>query len=660
MHISGISYFRSGRIRGDDMKKEMNAFDVRAMVKEMQCLLGGYVDKVFHWDRRTVLIRINAPDGRRELLFKDGKWLHMPKDRPDTPDTPGNFAVHLRKMLGNARVAEVTQQAFDRIVTMKLTTKEATFHVIFEMFGDGNLIVVEDGKIANCIEQKTWRHRDVRIGAEYHYPPTRQDPESMDLPEFGKALLASTSDIVRTLATAVNLGGQYAEETCLLAGVEKNRKPSTLTEEEVARLHTKMLDLFAELKERQSPTVYYEGDFAIDATPIQLKQRESLDKESFESFSAALDEFIYTKAPEVEEYRDDELERLQRQQEQQEESIERLTKEAEVLAERANLLYANYADTTKLLAVLGKKAEEMNWDEFRSFVSPLPFFVNLDPQHQRIVVRIAGQEVALNYTVSLEENSNLIFQQSKELKDKVKGAETAVLETEKKIEERRKLGELKRKEAKEKVRPTKQFWFEAYRWFITAQGRLVLGGRDARSNEQVVKKHLDLPDRYAHADVHGAASVIIKKGEDADEAELREVCAFALANSKAWGAGAAEGSAYWVLPDQVSKTPAAGEFVPRGGFIIRGKRNYFHHLPLQMGIGDIEYQGARKVMAAPVDTIKALSKKYVIIEPGETERGKLSSQLSKMFEVPEEEIARILPPGNVRLVQMVGVTENDG
>lgn len=642
------------------MKKEMNAFDVRAMVKEMQCLLGGYVDKVFHWDRRTVLVRINAPDGRRELLFKDGKWLHMPKDRPETPDTPSNFAVHLRKMLGNARVVEVGQQAFDRIVTMRLTTKESSYQIIFEMFGDGNLVVVEDGKIANCIEQKTWRHRDVRIGAEYQYPPTRQDPEKMGLDEFGKAIAGSTSDTVRTLATAVNLGGQYAEETCLLAAVEKGRKPATLSDEEKARLHASMMQLFTELRERPSPTVYYEGDYATDASPIELKQREGLEKETFESFSAAVDEFIYAKAPEEEEYRDEELERLQRQQEQQEESIERLTKEAEVLAERANLLYQNYADTTKLLAVLGKKAQELSWDEFRKFVSPLPFFVSLDPQHQHIVVRIAGQEVALNYTVSLEENANQIFHQAKELKDKVKGAEAAVLETEKKVEERRRLGELKRKEAKEKIRPTKQFWFEAYRWFITANGRIVLGGRDARSNEQVVKKHLDLPDRYAHADVHGAASVIIKRGEEADEAELREVCAFALANSKAWGAGAAEGSAYWVLPDQVSKTPAAGEFVPRGGFIIRGKRNYCHHLPLQLGIGEIEYQGARKVMAAPVDTIKAQSKRYVIIEPGDMDRGRLSSQLSKLFEVPEEEIARILPPGNVRLAQSVGVTENNG
>jgi predicted ribosome quality control (RQC) complex YloA/Tae2 family protein len=57
------------------MKREMTAFDVLAMTKDMQALVGGHVDKVFHWDGRSVLFRINAPAGRRELLLKDGKWL---------------------------------------------------------------------------------------------------------------------------------------------------------------------------------------------------------------------------------------------------------------------------------------------------------------------------------------------------------------------------------------------------------------------------------------------------------------------------------------------------------------------------------------------------------------------------------------------------------
>jgi hypothetical protein len=210
------------------------------------------------------------------------------------------------------------------------------------------------------------------------------------------------------------------------------------------------------------------------------------------------------------------------------------------------------------------------------------------------------------------------------------------------------------KKAKVQTKPTKQFWFEAYKWFITSGGHLVLAGRDARTNDQVVKRHLTSADRYAHADVHGAPSVIVKEGSTASEQELAEACVFALAHSKAWNAGIREGSAYWVLPDQVSKTPDAGEFVPRGAFIIRGKRNYVHHIQLQLAIGEIEHQGARKVMCGPREAVTPIAKRYVIIVPGEQERSKVAAALAKDLNVPEEEISRILPPGDLEIRDRVG------
>jgi len=183
----------------------------------------------------------------------------------------------------------------------------------------------------------------------------------------------------------------------------------------------------------------------------------------------------------------------------------------------------------------------------------------------------------------------------------------------------------------------------------------VLAGKDARTNDQLVKKHLTSADRYAHADVHGAPSVVIKDGANASPEELREACLFALGHSKAWNAGAREGSAYWVLPDQVSKTPNPGEFVPRGAFIIRGKRNYEHHLPLELAIGEIEHQGARKVMCGPRSTLSG-SSKLVVISPGDLKRSRLSSTLAKTLKVPEEEVSKIMPPGDIQIVEEVGLS----
>jgi hypothetical protein len=149
--------------------------------------------------------------------------------------------------------------------------------------------------------------------------------------------------------------------------------------------------------------------------------------------------------------------------------------------------------------------------------------------------------------------------------------------------------------------------------------------------------------------------VVIKDGANASPEELREACQFALGHSKAWNAGAREGSAYWVLPDQVSKTPNPGEFVPRGAFIIRGKRNYEHHLPLELAIGEIEHEGARKVMCGPRSAMTG-SKKMVVIAPGDLKRSRLSSTLAKTLKVPEEEVSRVMPPGDVQIVEEIGLS----
>ncbi len=639
------------------MKGEMNAFDILAISGEMQSLVGGFVDKVFNWDKRNVLFRINTQQGKRELYFKDTKWLFAPESKPDAPDIPSSFAVHARKLLGNARVQSVEQREFDRILVMKVANRETAFEIIFELFGEGNLLIVGDGKIVNCIEQKKWRHRDVLIGSEYQFPLSRFDPKVENEDGFKKAIAGSTADVVRTLATSANIGGQYAEEVCLRAGIDKSRKAKTLTDQEMNDLFRSIGEILISIKTAPSPRLVHNGDLVVDVTPIELRLNSALRSEPKATMSEALDLFVKSvRVEEKKEEKDEELERLIRQMEQMTQNVTRQRQESERLAERANSLYINYQPATDLLARLKELSSMGDWEAIRSAMLGIPGVVAVDPKNHNATVRLGEFEVKVDYTVGLEENANILFLEAKEAKSKLVGAEQAAKETELKIASRRKKGEAIARTAVKDVKPTKRFWFEAYKWFITSGGKLVLAGRDARGNDQVVKKHLTSKDRYAHADVHGAPSTILKDGGAATEEELRELCLFALAHSKAWNAGVSEGTAYWVEPDQVTKTPDAGEFVPRGGFIIRGKRNYMHHLPLELAVGEITFEGARKIVCGPLPAVKAHSTKYCAIKPSRSVRSKVSSQLARIFEVPEEEISRIMPPGDLEISESVGVT----
>ena len=201
-------------------------------------------------------------------------------------------------------------------------------------------------------------------------------------------------------------------------------------------------------------------------------------------------------------------------------------------------------------------------------------------------------------------------------------------------------------------------WFERYRWFISSDGNIVVGGRDAKTNDLIVKKYLKENDRYAHADIQGAPSIVIKsKGVSDGEIEisektLEEACIFAASFSKAWKQFA-EAQAYWVLPEQVSKTAQSGEFVPHGAFIIRGRRNY-HQCKLEVAVGLVKIENEIKVMGGPVSAVKKIAEKYVILVPGDIKKNVMAHKLAKAFDVSVDNVDRVLPPGGVTVVETVG------
>src|ERR1035437_7479642 len=182
------------------------------------------------------------------------------------------------------------------------------------------------------------------------------------------------------------------------------------------------------------------------------------------------------------------------------------------------------------------------------------------------------------------------------------------------------LGSARRRPKKKKTR-----WFERYRWFFSTDGFLVIGGRDAETNEELVKKYLEPRARFLHADVHGAPAVIVKsQGKEIPEPTLREAAQFAVSYSSIWKQGLDSGRCYWVYPSQVSKTPESGEYVPKGAFIIRGERHYMEsQARLAIGIHD------DKIVGGPVSAITGVAQPVAVLEPGKYNQSDVAKMISR-------------------------------
>jgi predicted ribosome quality control (RQC) complex YloA/Tae2 family protein len=144
------------------------------------------------------------------------------------------------------------------------------------------------------------------------------------------------------------------------------------------------------------------------------------------------------------------------------------------------------------------------------------------------------------------------------------------------------------KQEKAVLQPVRrQMWFEKFIWFVSSDGYLVLGGRDATQNEMIYKRYLRKGDVYVHADVHGASSVIIKNNPKTPDAPippstLSQAGTMSVCASSAWDSKAGM-SAWWVRADQVSKSAPTGQFLPTGSFMIRGEKNFLPPAQLILG-----------------------------------------------------------------------------
>tara|TARA_R110002003_G_scaffold391_5_gene19465 strand:+ start:6454 stop:9567 length:3114 start_codon:yes stop_codon:yes gene_type:complete len=187
-------------------------------------------------------------------------------------------------------------------------------------------------------------------------------------------------------------------------------------------------------------------------------------------------------------------------------------------------------------------------------------------------------------------NSTEYYDQKKTAASKedrtVQASTRALKSHEKKVAEDLKKG---LKQEKDILRPVrKQQWFEKYIYFISSDGYLVLGGKDAQQNEIIYRRYFRKGDVYVHADLKGAVPMIIKNKPTTPDAPippstLSQAGHLSVCTSDAWDSKAGM-SAWWVPADQVTKTGQTGEFLPPGMFKIKGKKEYLPPAQLIVGL----------------------------------------------------------------------------
>ncbi|MCS7130023.1 MAG: NFACT family protein [Archaeoglobaceae archaeon] len=589
--------------------KQMSSFDLKACVQELQKLIGGKVEKIYHYPPDEIRIKIYAGD-KFDLIIEAGKRIHLTKFPKESPKFPSPFAMLLRKHLEGARIKAIEQKDFDRVVILQFE-REKERKLVAELFSKGNIILIEEDRIIMPLKEIKKQSLERKID--------------------------ESKEVVRYLANS-GLGGLYAEEVCLRTGIDKKKKFYELIEEEKKVLFAEVEKL---KKFELKPQIVIKDGNYFDVVPMDLLYYSNFEKKFFNSFNEALDDFYSKIAIEsVEE--SEEVEKLRNRLKIQEETLKEYEEEIKKSREVAELIYANYSKIQEIIEKLkkGEKVEEA---------------LKIFPERKVAIVKLADKEIEFDFSKSVYGNAEIYYEKAKKAKEKIESLKNAIEKTREEI----KKAESKGIKVGFSVRRRRE-WFEEYRWFITSDGFIAIGGRNAKMNAEIVSRRLESKDLFFHTQTPGAPVVVLKLGQEAPETSIRETAEFSAIYSALWKEGKHSGEVYYVKPEQVLRSAKPGEYLPKGSFYIAGQRNYLK-VELKCAIG-VEIEKMR-VIGGPVNAIKKYADYYVELGIGDKSQEELSVEIAKVLAekagengyivkaiAKPDEIAKFLPPGRSRIL----------
>jgi len=692
-----------------EAKRELSSVDLAAVARELGALVGARLDKAYRYPDDLLRLRLRDPDaGRVELLCEVGdvKRVHRadPANVPDAPGRPPQFAMMLRSRLGGARLTGVEQHEFDRILRLRFDGPEGAHTLVLELFGDGNVAVLDaTGTVVACLRTVRLKSRTVVAGAPYEYPASRVDPLTIDADAFAARMADSDADVVRTLATQLNLGGRWAEELCTRAGVEKGLAIADADDAVYDALYAELDSIARALRDGAfEPSVYREDDRVVDVAPFVLAERAALEREGFDGFQAALDAYFHAletaprREPAAPDF-DAQLAEYARIIDHQQAAIEGFEAEAAAERERAETLYARYDLVDEVLRTVREaRADDVPWAEIEARlaegadrgIEAAEAVVDVSPAEGTVTLALDGHEVAVDPRVGVEKNADRRYRGAKEIEAKREGALEALedsRESRARVEAERAAwtaGEGASAAAEEDAGERADWrsmasvpvrkpdhWYDRFRWFHTTDGFLVLGGRNADQNEELVKKYLEPGDRFVHTQAHGAPVTVIKATGPSEaardvtipESSERQAAQFAVSYSSVWKDGHFAGDAYAVDPDQVSKTPEPGEFLPKGSFVVRGERTYYRDVAVGAAVG-VQCEPETRIVGGPPEAIEGEVETILAVEPGRYAQADVAKRIYRRFReafadeafvrtiASPDEVARFLPPGGSRIL----------
>ncbi|MDW3678220.1 MAG: ribosome rescue protein RqcH [Nitrososphaeraceae archaeon] len=643
---------------------ELSGIELHYLVNKISSKITSsyYVSNISSITKNSILLKLHHPTESDINLIVSTKGIWITSKKYKQMEENQLLSI-LSREIERAKINSVSQPGSERIFFLHFINKDNKERkLVVEIFGKGNIILCDESmKILWILNPVEVRHRILKTGLEYVLPPNRgEDVFQISLEGMKKSrdMQPENTDLVRWLAKCTSLPRKYVEEILLHSG-NSAKYANNLSDNDVRDIYYKTKEITRKVidETNHEPSIMVDKlGLAIDASPIGMSGGSNAKK--VESYMDGIDQVLSNEIISI--GRSLKTEETDRKILELEHDLEEQNKaKTQVITRSQNLRRVAH----ELMNLSSRGVEDMYDSTVRSLLE------NNDSKivKENGITYLNIENERIKFESSIPKSSSLLFSRAKEL-------ERGAINIDKASEELR-LRVEKLQNQTQKIHEKIQFskleskqWYERYRWFVTSDGYLVIGGRDASSNSAIIRKYMTENDIIFHAEIHGSPFFLVKNvnnQEKQDSSYVEEAAQATVSFSRAWKDGLSSGDAYWVFPNQVKKGAPTGQFLPKGSFVIEGKRNFCRGIELKLSIGLVQIEKKYSIVCGPLNAVRKRSLVFTSLLPGGTDPMNLAKKVKSEFvraisefdqslaeyckKISLDEFIRMLPTGQSKI-----------
>ncbi|MBQ8550391.1 MAG: NFACT family protein [Clostridia bacterium] len=271
------------------------------LCRELETAVSCRVDKIFQPSRDELVILLRSAGRHMRLLISARPGMariHFTERSPENPATPPMFCMLMRKHLSGAKLLEVRQQNYDRVISLIFSATDEmgdrrNLSLTAELIGNAaNIILInEDGRIIDSVRRSDIEttQRLIQPGAIYEPPPSQEKLSPTDSTLADRLSAEDDSLSAALLKCVAGLSPLAARETAFSVSSDDTPYPE-LSAEQKSALHEYLFKI--DSGEGAAPYTLTEDGKPKAFSFLPLRGNTVL----YDSYSLQLDAFYEQKA----------------------------------------------------------------------------------------------------------------------------------------------------------------------------------------------------------------------------------------------------------------------------------------------------------------------------------------------------------------------------